>query len=42
MPEHVVALIWAKIIGASILGIVMFVYTLLFMVIALPLFFSDA
>ena len=39
--ENSVNLIWAQIIGASILGIVMLLYTFLFVVIALPLFFSD-
>jgi len=36
-----VTLIWAQIIGASILGIVMLLYAFLFVVVALPLFFSD-
>ena len=36
-----VTLIWAQIIGASVLGVVMLLYTLLFSVVMLPLFFSD-
>jgi len=39
--ESSVALILVKIFGAFILGIVMLVYTLIYAVIALPLFFVD-
>ena len=41
VPESRVTLIRAQIIGASVLGIVMLLYTFLFVVVALPLFFSD-
>lgn len=39
--ENSIALIWAQIIGISILGIVMLVYTLVYVLIVLPLFFLD-
>lgn len=39
--ENNATLISAKIIGAFILGIVMLVYTLIYAVIVLPLFFVD-
>ena len=39
--DNSVTLISAKIIGAFILGIVMLVYTLIYAVIVLPLFFVD-
>jgi uncharacterized protein (DUF2062 family) len=41
VSESSVTLIWAKIVGASVLGIVMLLYTFLFVIVALPLFFSD-
>jgi len=40
-PESNVTLILAKIFGAFILGIVMLVYTLIYAIVALPLFFVD-
>lgn len=39
--ENNVTLIWAQIIGIFILGIVMLVYTLIYAVIVLPLFYLD-
>jgi hypothetical protein len=39
--ENSVTLIWAQIIGLFILGIVMLVYTLIYAVIVLPLFYLD-
>ena len=39
--ENSVTLIWAQIIGIFILGIVMLVYTLIYAVIVLPLFYLD-
>jgi hypothetical protein len=39
--ENSVTLIWAQIIGIFILGIVMLIYTLVYAIIVLPLFYLD-